>query len=305
MCSTWGLFFLLFSACGLPTRFNPATYLCGPWLLVFAMNWWNPLDWSPISVHVLRSVVASVAAILFGILLVLLLSKPSSTAVRTWNGGATLAHPCRLVGAARLATGFGLVLLLLHLAFVVGAYGLEPGALGGLRTDLGVSGPASVGFYYFYPMQLAAALWAALYGFDGNKRHLGIAALCLSSLVLTSGRFNTLTTAAWVLLIIFLVRPNRRPLKMTFLVLPAALAVVFFFNFLGVAVGKTWENSYWFRVYGDSPHFPSLLWTSTPISPLRCLHSHGNTTPEESPTRAASWSQSRSTLAPVRTPGAD
>lgn len=246
---------------GIRSDANPAIYLIAPWLLVLAINTWNPLGWVPPSIQAIVVVAVGVTCLMGGFLLVLF-SQPRLS--MQWSSRVESDVVLRRACTCCLAAGT--VLFTIYLAQVAQAFGLGANTLIEIRDSLATdeSGVVGFGFYFFYPMQLGAALAAASYRLTGDRRYLVATVVAAGTLVLTSGRTNILTTVIWISLVLVLTGRPLRPRRLLQALSAAVTALMIAFIGLGNAVGKTWDNNPLSEIYGADSPLPSAL-----VSPVQ------------------------------------
>lgn len=128
-----------------------------------------------------------------------------------------------------------------------------------LRTSLGNSDSAPVGFYYFYFAQILVPFGAILRIRTGGRMYLWWSLAALLSLVLTSGRTNIIIAIlSWAFVDVLATTQKfnrRRIVNIAFV----SFCVCFTFAFLGNTIGKTYENSEMYAAYGSNPPVPASL----------------------------------------------
>lgn len=226
------------------------------WALALSLSWWNPLGWYVASDQTLNLMSFALAALSAGSILPLLVHRETNNEVTGVAGLRNLP----LARSAAFLTILGLPLLLLFIVQVVIPSGISSETLQIIRLNAN-GGLTSVGFYYFYPFQLAAALWWISWCRDRNRMHLVAALIVTLSLTLTSGRTNILFVIAWLGFASALSpaswkRGPRLPLASMLVLIVSGLAL---FTALGNAVGKTFQNSALSRSILDANNIPDWL----------------------------------------------
>lgn len=226
------------------------------WAIALSLSWWNPLGWYVATDQTLAYLTAGLVALCAGSMMPMLFggkARATRIAAGDWDR----------VPLAKIATWLtllGVPLLVLFVVAVVLPSGLSSDTLKVIRIA-GNSGFASIGLYYFYPFQLAAALWWMSWRQRRVKWHLMAAILVTVTLVLTSGRTNILFVLAW-LGFVSLLSPSSRDHAHRLAIVPmAALAGVGLavFTAMGNAVGKTFQNSALSRSILDANGIPEWL----------------------------------------------
>jgi oligosaccharide repeat unit polymerase len=243
---------------------TPLAGYAAAWITVIGMYMVDPLGLDQVTSYAWLLIGASFVTFVVGYSLAMSFGIRPGKEKRTTTLGDATANP----GIVRQVSGLwcvclaaGVGLFSIYLYELASIYGLSGNTLSALRIDTSVSSPPPGFYFYVFAEPLVPmSVVLALFNPSRRKPYLATAALATLALLATSGRANALFALLWAFCAFGIYQGSRLVRFKTALIAIATIVVALaIFQFLGDLVGKTYQHSYTYSVFGDQPPIPSQL----------------------------------------------